>query len=100
MQILGIQPGEQVGKVLLELKNAQYEKKIRTKEEAKNLLLNLFKFYPKDFHIYLEIAKTQGKWDIFITGENRENPRELAKKCIGFRSPNNGLCHNNNRTYR
>ena len=43
----------------------------------------------KDFHIYSEIAKTQGKWDIFITGENRENPRELAKKCIGFRSPNN-----------
>lgn len=28
-----------------------------------------------------------GKWDYFITGENRENCTDLAKKCIGFRLP-------------
>lgn len=28
-----------------------------------------------------------GMWDYFITGENRDNCRDLAKKCIGFRLP-------------
>ncbi|MEL6450469.1 MAG: glycosyltransferase family 10 [Pseudomonadota bacterium] len=28
-----------------------------------------------------------GKWDYFITGENRDNPTDLAHKCIGFRLP-------------
>lgn len=43
----------------------------------------------KDLQFYSEIAKSKGKWDIFITGENKDNPHELAKKCIGFRSPSN-----------
>jgi len=43
----------------------------------------------KDFLFYEKIAQKHGKWDIFITGENRDNPQKLAKTCIGFRIPNN-----------
>jgi len=42
-----------------------------------------------DFHFYEKIAQELGKWDIFITGENRDNPQKLANVCIGFRLPNN-----------
>lgn len=28
-----------------------------------------------------------GKWDFYITGENRDNPSGLAHSCIGFRLP-------------
>jgi hypothetical protein len=43
----------------------------------------------RDYYFYKNIAQNQGKWDFFITGENRDNPYDLAKKCIGFRLPNN-----------
>ena len=43
----------------------------------------------KDFLFYEKIAQKHGKWDIFITGENRDNPQKLAKTCIGFRIPYN-----------
>lgn len=29
----------------------------------------------------------RGKWDIYLTAENRDNPTDLARKCIGFRVP-------------
>jgi hypothetical protein len=36
------------------------------------------------------IRYRDGKWDFFITGENRDNPTDLATKCIGFRIPTSG----------
>ena len=43
----------------------------------------------KDRIVYEKIAYNIGLWDLFITGENRDNPTDLAKKCIGFRKPKN-----------
>lgn len=34
-----------------------------------------------------EIWEKFGPWDYFITGENRDNCVDLARKCIGFRLP-------------
>jgi hypothetical protein len=42
----------------------------------------------KDHKIYEKIALEKGKWDLYITGESRDNPTGLAKKSIGFRLPN------------
>ena len=41
----------------------------------------------RDLPLLMEKVKNEGKWDLFITGESRDNPTEFAKKCIGFRLP-------------
>ena len=32
--------------------------------------------------------RNKGPWDLFISGESRDNPTDLAEKCINFRLPN------------
>jgi len=43
----------------------------------------------KDYYFLKKIVEKEGKWDFFITGENRENPEKLARKFISFRTPIN-----------
>lgn len=48
-------------------------------------------FWTEDNRPELEELKAKfGPWDYFITGENRDNPVELAHKCIGYRLPKSG----------
>ena len=42
----------------------------------------------KDRKIYENIALEKGLWDLFITGESRDNPTDLARISIGFRPSN------------
>jgi hypothetical protein len=45
-------------------------------------------FWRKNNRFRLEaLYEAHGPWDYYITGESRDNPTDLAKKCIGFRVP-------------
>lgn len=54
----------------------------------KDVIRILGPFWQKHHRASLEQSCAEkGKWDFFITGENRDNPLDLAEKCIGFRVP-------------
>jgi hypothetical protein len=45
-------------------------------------------FWSKRHRYYLKgLAQKKGLWDFYITGENKEYPRTLARKFIGFKVP-------------
>lgn len=55
---------------------------------AKDTIRILGPFWHANNRRDLEATRDQnGKWDFFITGENRDNPTDLAEKCIGYRLP-------------